>query len=108
MDECLNYFLRTWITERKSLWQLRGLRFAPAEHQRLAPNEPAQTKEESVQSDEAQAEVQKSGMSVSYQVGMPVTIPADGQAHRANVTVLNLAGSPEYVTTPKLDSAVFL
>jgi len=73
-----------------------------------APNEPAQTKEESIQSDEAQAEVQKSGMSVSYQVGMPVTIPADGQAHRANVTVLNLAGSPEYVTTPKLDSAVFL
>jgi uncharacterized protein (TIGR02231 family) len=73
-----------------------------------APNEPPRAKEELVQSDEAQAEVQKSGMSVSYQVGLPVTIPADGQAHRANVTVLNLAGSPEYVTTPKLDSAVFL
>ena len=73
-----------------------------------APNQPPRAKEESIQSDEAQAEVQKSGMSVSYQVGMPVTIPADGQAHRANVTVLNLAGSPEYVTTPKLDSAVFL
>jgi uncharacterized protein (TIGR02231 family) len=73
-----------------------------------APSEPVQTKEEPIQSDEAQAEVQKSGMSVSYQVGLPVTIPADGQAHRANVTVLNLAGSPEYVTTPKLDSAVFL
>ena len=74
----------------------------------LAPNEPARAKEELVQSDQAQAEMQKSGMSVSYQVGLPVTIPADGQAHRANVTVLNLAGSPEYVTTPKLDSAVFL
>jgi uncharacterized protein (TIGR02231 family) len=73
-----------------------------------APNEPPRAKEELVQSDEAQAEVEKSGMSVSYQVGLPVTIPADGQAHRANVTVLNLAGSPEYVTTPKLDSAVFL
>jgi uncharacterized protein (TIGR02231 family) len=81
--------------------------FAPAAPM-LAPNEPARAKEELVQSDEAQAEVQKSGLSVSYQVGLPVTIPADGQAHRANVTVLNLAGSPEYVTTPKLDSAVFL
>jgi uncharacterized protein (TIGR02231 family) len=81
--------------------------FAPAAPM-LAPNEPARAKEELVQSDEAQAELQKSGMSVSYQVGLPVTIPADGQAHRANVTVLNLAGSPEYVTTPKLDSAVFL
>jgi uncharacterized protein (TIGR02231 family) len=81
--------------------------FAPAAPM-LAPNEPARAKEELVQSDEAQAELQKSGMSVSYQVGLPATIPADGQAHRANVTVLNLAGSPEYVTTPKLDSAVFL
>jgi uncharacterized protein (TIGR02231 family) len=81
--------------------------FAPAAPA-PAPNEPAQTKEESIQSDEAQAAVQKSGMSVTYQVGLPVTIPGDGQAHRANVTVLNLAGSPEYVTTPKLDSAVFL
>jgi uncharacterized protein (TIGR02231 family) len=73
-----------------------------------APNEPARPKEGLVQSDEAQAEVVKTGLSVSYQVGLPVTIPADGQAHRANVTVLNLAGSPDYVTTPKLDSAVFL
>ena len=81
--------------------------FAPAVPM-VAPNEPALAKKELVQSDEAQAEVQKSGLSVSYQVGLPVAIPADGQAHRANVTVLNLAGSPEYVTTPKLDSAVFL
>ena len=73
-----------------------------------APNQPAQPKEELVQSDEAQAEVEKSGLSISYQVGLPVTIPADGQAHRANVTILNLAGSPEYITTPKLDPAVFL
>ena len=81
--------------------------FAPAPPA-SALNEPVQSKEEPVQSDEAQAEVQKSGLSVSYRVGLPVTIPADGQAHRASVTVLNLAGSPEYVTTPKLDSAVFL
>jgi uncharacterized protein (TIGR02231 family) len=73
-----------------------------------APNQPARPKEVLVQSDEAQAEVEKSGLSISYQVGLPVTIPADGQAHRANVTVLNLAGSPEYITTPKLDPAVFL
>ncbi len=76
--------------------------FAPAAPM-SALNEPAQAKKELVNGDEAQAEVQKSGLSVSYQVGLPVTIPADGQAHRANVTVLNLAGTPEYVSTPKLD-----
>ena len=74
----------------------------------LSANEPAQAKTESTDSEEAEAEVQKNGLSVSYLVGLPVTIPADGQTHRANVTVLNLAGSIEYVTTPKLDSGVFL
>ena len=74
----------------------------------MSANEPAQAKTESVDSEEAEAEVQKNGLSVSYLVGLPVTIPADGQTHRANVTVLSLAGSPEYVTTPKLDSGVFL
>src|SRR5262249_55238152 len=80
---------------------------APAPPMR-ALDEKEQAKEESVQSKEAETEVQRTGLSVSYQVGLPVTIPGDGQAHRANVTVLNLAGSPEYVTTPKLDSAVYL
>jgi len=37
-----------------------------------------------------------------------VTIPSDGQPHRTNVTLLNVAGMPQYVTTPKLDPAVFL
>jgi uncharacterized protein (TIGR02231 family) len=73
-----------------------------------APNEADQAKKEPAQSKEAQTEVQRTGLSVSYQVGLPVTIPGDGQAHRANVTLLNLTGSPEYVTTPKLDSAVYL
>jgi uncharacterized protein (TIGR02231 family) len=82
--------------------------FAPAVPMSAAQDQPAQAKEELVQGEVAQAELQKSGLSVSYRVKLPVTIPADGQAHRANVTVLNLAGSPEYVATPKLDSAVFL
>jgi uncharacterized protein (TIGR02231 family) len=68
----------------------------------------AKEKEESVESTEAQAEIQRAGLSVNYQVGLPVTIPSDGQPHRTNVTVLNLAGTPQYVTTPKLDPAVFL
>jgi uncharacterized protein (TIGR02231 family) len=65
-------------------------------------------KEESTLSTEAQAEIQRSGLTVNYRVALPVTIPTDGQPHRANVTVLNLAGTPQYVTTPKLDAAVFL
>lgn len=73
-----------------------------------APEEPAQSKAQSVQSSDAHAEVEKNGLAVAYEVKLPVTIPADGQSHRTNVLLLNLAGSPEYVTTPKLDSGVFL
>jgi len=73
-----------------------------------APGEPVRSKAQSVQSSDAQAEVEKNGLAVAYEVELPVTIPADGQSHRTNVLLLNLAGSPEYVTTPKLDSGVFL
>jgi uncharacterized protein (TIGR02231 family) len=68
----------------------------------------AKGKDESVESAEAQAEIQRTGLSVNYEVGLPVTIPSDGQPHRTNVTLLNLAGALQYVTTPKLDPAVFL
>jgi uncharacterized protein (TIGR02231 family) len=74
----------------------------------LAPAGPAQSKSQSVQSTDAQAEIEKNGLSVTYQVDLPVNIPADGQPHRTNVSLLNLQGNPEYVTTPKLDASVFL
>jgi uncharacterized protein (TIGR02231 family) len=68
----------------------------------------ARDKEERVESTEAQAEIQRSGLSVNYQVRLPVSIPSDGQPHRTNVSIINLAGTPQYVATPKLDPAVFL
>ncbi len=68
----------------------------------------AKEREESVESTEAQAEIQRSGLSVSYQVGLPISIPSDGQPHRTNVAVISLEGAPQYVTTPKLEPAVFL
>ena len=74
-----------------------------------APAEPlAKAKEELFESRQDQAEIQRTGLSVNYQVGVPVTIPSDGQPHRTNVTIIELGGSPQYVTTPKLDPAVFL
>ena len=68
----------------------------------------AKGKDELVESTEAQAQIQHTGLSVNYEVGLPATIPSDGQPHRTNVTLLNLAGPPQYVTTPKLDPAAFL
>jgi uncharacterized protein (TIGR02231 family) len=56
----------------------------------------------------AEAVVRETGLSLSYQVSLPVTIPTDGEPHRTSVTVLNLEGKPEYVATPKLDAAAFL
>jgi uncharacterized protein (TIGR02231 family) len=61
-----------------------------------------------VRSTDAQATVQTTGLAVAYDVQLPVNIPADGQPHRTNVTLINLQGPPEYVTTPKLDPGVFL
>jgi uncharacterized protein (TIGR02231 family) len=69
---------------------------------------PAQADELALKSTNAEANVQTTGLAVAYEVELPVTIPADGQPHRTNVTLLNLQGGPEYVTTPKLDPGVFL
>jgi uncharacterized protein (TIGR02231 family) len=69
---------------------------------------PAQAEKLSVQSTNAQATVQTTGLAVAYEVELPVVIPADGQPHRTNISLLNLQGGPEYVTTPKLDPGVFL
>jgi len=73
-----------------------------------APGQAAKAKGESGEVTEAQAEIRRTGLSVNYEVGLPVTIPSDGQPHRTNITVLDLAGAPQYTTTPKLDPAVFL
>jgi uncharacterized protein (TIGR02231 family) len=69
---------------------------------------PAQAEKFKLESTNAEATVQTAGLAVAYEVELPVAIPADGQPHRTNVSVLNLQGTPEYVTTPKLDPAVFL
>jgi uncharacterized protein (TIGR02231 family) len=69
---------------------------------------PAQADKLSLESTNAEAAVQTTGLAVAYEVELPVVIPADGQPHRTNVTLLNLQGGPEYVTTPKLDPGVFL
>ena len=61
---------------------------------------PAQADKLSVQSTNAQATVQTTGLAVAYEVELPVVIPADGQPHRTNISLLNLQGGPEYVTTP--------
>ncbi|HEX7194036.1 MAG TPA: mucoidy inhibitor MuiA family protein [Chthoniobacterales bacterium] len=73
-----------------------------------APGQAAKAKDESAEVTEAQAEIRRMGLSVNYDVGLPVSVPSDGQPHRTNIIVLDLAGVPQYVTTPKLDPAVFL
>jgi uncharacterized protein (TIGR02231 family) len=62
----------------------------------------------SLESTNAETTVLTTGLAVAYEVELPVVIPADGQPHRTNVTLLNLDGVMEYVTTPKLDPGVFL
>jgi uncharacterized protein (TIGR02231 family) len=73
-----------------------------------APGQAPRAKDESAEVTEAQAEIRRMGLSVNYDVGLPVSIPSDAQPHRTNIIVLDLAGAPQYVTTPKLDPAVFL
>ena len=60
----------------------------------------AQADKPSLESTNAEAAVQTTGLAVAYEVELPVVIPADGQPHRTNVTLLNLQGGPEDMTTP--------
>jgi len=54
------------------------------------------------------AQLEANGLSLSYQVAPLVTIPSDGQAHRTNLTQLELNGKLSYVSTPRLEAAAFL
>jgi uncharacterized protein (TIGR02231 family) len=54
------------------------------------------------------AQLESNGLSVTYQVAVPVTIPSDGQAHRTNLTQIDLSGKLSYATTPRLEPAAFV
>jgi uncharacterized protein (TIGR02231 family) len=54
------------------------------------------------------AQLESNGLSVTYQVAVPVTIASDGQAHRTNLSQIELAGKLSYVTSPGLEPAAFL
>jgi len=53
------------------------------------------------------AQLESNGLSVTYQVAVPVTIPSDGQAHRTNLTQIELSGKLSYATSPRLEPAAF-
>jgi uncharacterized protein (TIGR02231 family) len=76
--------------------------------QRSAIVAPPEASPKQAKMDVSQATIEERGLSVSYRVGPKVIIPSDGQPHRANVALIQLQGKTEYVTTPKLDSALFL
>jgi uncharacterized protein (TIGR02231 family) len=54
------------------------------------------------------ARLESNGLAVTYQVAAPVTIPSDGQAHRTNLTQIELSGKLSYVMTPRLEPGAFL
>jgi len=54
------------------------------------------------------AQLESNGLSVTYQVAVPVTVPSDGQAHRTNLTQIDLSGKLSYATTPRLEPAAFV
>jgi uncharacterized protein (TIGR02231 family) len=92
-----------YLPERQPVAALAPAPMAARKDFTATPQEEAVSKMEV-----AQSEIEKTGLSVSFRVGLKVTIPSDGDPHRTNVTVIPLEGKPEYVTTPKLDSGVFL
>jgi uncharacterized protein (TIGR02231 family) len=54
------------------------------------------------------AQLESDGLAVTYQVALPVTVPSDGQAHRTNLSQIELSGNLSYVTTPGLEPAAFV
>jgi uncharacterized protein (TIGR02231 family) len=72
---------------------------------------PMSKEEGTAQDNVAQVEgalLASNGLSVTYQVAVPVTIPSDGQAHRTNLTQIELSGKQSYATSPGLEPAVFV
>jgi uncharacterized protein (TIGR02231 family) len=69
-------------------------------------NEEAQEQDNLAKVESAQLE--SNGLTVTYQVALPVTVPSDGQAHRTNLSQIELSGNLSYVTTPGLEPAAFV
>lgn len=55
-----------------------------------------------------QSTIAQSGASVTYQVGVPVSVPSDDAVHKTRVAALNLAVDLDYVTAPKLAEVAYL
>src|SRR6202022_5109269 len=76
------------------------------------PSATPTAKEEATEQDNVaqieSAQLESNGLSVTYQVAIPVTIPSDGQAHRTNLTQIDLSGKLSYATTPRLEPAAFV
>jgi uncharacterized protein (TIGR02231 family) len=72
------------------------------------PTAKSEAREEDTMADVESARLESNGLSVTYQVPASVTIPSDGQAHRTNLTQIELNGKLLYVTTPRLEPAAFL
>lgn len=49
-----------------------------------------------------------SGASVTYKVGTPVTVPADGSPHKTTVAITRLSAKLDYVTAPKTATEAYL
>ncbi|MDX2226590.1 MAG: mucoidy inhibitor MuiA family protein [Verrucomicrobiae bacterium] len=54
------------------------------------------------------AEVFSSGVSATFKVPTPASIPSDNHPHRTTVAILDLKNKIEYLVTPKLESRAFL
>jgi uncharacterized protein (TIGR02231 family) len=76
------------------------------------PSATPTAKEEATEQDNVaqieSAQLESNGLSVAYQVAVPATIPSDGQAHRTNLTQIELSGKLSYATSPGLEPAAFL
>jgi uncharacterized protein (TIGR02231 family) len=76
------------------------------------PSATPTAKEEATEQDNVaqieSAQLESNGLSVTYQVAVPVTIPSDGQAHRTNLTQIELSGKLSYATSPGLEPAAFV
>lgn len=62
---------------------------------------------EDIPSEEVTAQINDTGLSISYQVPDTVTIPADGSPHKVNITRINLSPDLDFVTAPRLVEAVY-
>ena len=105
-----------WVHDhREGMKRMAMYRATPDEVRRMEMREAAAPAPRPAEPPKPQASIAQSsivesssGASVTYKVGTPVTVPADGSPHKTTVAITRLSAKLDYITAPKTALEAYL